>query len=91
MTTRSPRYYVSAAFWARDAYLWSFPGILHIDPAAARECLTLGLTRYWSNLPNHALYIDGTNLYPGFELDELCSWFWPSPVPQSHQRLGLCG
>ena len=75
MTTRSPRYYVSAAFWARDAYLWSFPGILHIDPAAARECLTLGLTRYWSNLPNHALYIDGTNLYPGFELDELCSWF----------------
>jgi len=75
MTTRSPRYYVSAAFWARDAYLWSFPGVLHIDSAAAREYLTLGLTRYWRNLPNHALYIDGTDLYPGFELDELCSWF----------------
>lgn len=75
MTTRSPRYYVSAAFWARDAYLWALPGVLHLDPQAAREYLTLGLTRYWRNLANHALYIDGTELYPGFELDELCSWF----------------
>ena len=75
MTTRSPRYYVSAAFWARDAYLWSFPGVLHIDQEVAREYLELGLTRYWRNLAHHALYIDGTELYPGFELDELCSWF----------------
>ncbi|MBE3598506.1 MAG: hypothetical protein IMX02_06805 [Limnochordaceae bacterium] len=25
VTSRSPRYYVSAAFWARDTLLWSFP------------------------------------------------------------------
>ncbi len=75
MTTRSPRYYVSAAFWARDAYLWSFPGVLHVDPQAAKNFLTLGLARYWRNRANHALYIDGTDLYPGFELDEFCSWF----------------
>ena len=24
---------------------------------------------------NHALYIDGTDLYPGFELDEFCAVF----------------
>jgi len=25
VTSRSPRYYVSAAYWDRDAMLWSFP------------------------------------------------------------------
>ena len=28
VTSRSPRYYVSAAFWGRDCLLWSFPGVL---------------------------------------------------------------
>ena len=74
MTTRSPRYYVSAAFWARDAYLWSLPGLLLVDPEAAREALWAGSTVYWEHLSKHSLYIDGTELYPGFELDELCSW-----------------
>ena len=40
-----------------------------------QELLDLGLARYWRNCTNHALYIDGTDLYPGFELDEFCSWF----------------
>src|SRR5690554_233371 len=74
MTTRSPRYYVSAAFWARDAYLWSLPGLLLVDPEAAKEALCTGFTAYWEHLGKHSLYIDGTELYPGFELDELCSW-----------------
>ena len=75
MTTRSRRYYVSAAFWARDAYLWSFPGVLHMDHATARKYLELGFTRYWRHRGNHALYIDGTDLYPGCELDEFCAVF----------------
>jgi len=28
VTSRSPRYYVSAAYWDRDAMLWSFPALL---------------------------------------------------------------
>ena len=30
VTSRSPRYYVSAAYWDRDAMLWS-PGLLDVD------------------------------------------------------------
>jgi len=52
LTSRSPRYYVSGAFWERDCFLWSLPAIQF-----------------------HAHYIDGTVLYPGFELDEAASYF----------------
>ncbi len=31
MTSRSRSYYVCAAYWARDACLWSFPGLLLVD------------------------------------------------------------
>ena len=44
VTSRSPRYYVSAAYWDRDAMLWSFPGLLDIDPPMAREALEYALT-----------------------------------------------
>ena len=37
MTSRSPRYYVSAAYWDRDSLLWAFPAILTVDAAYARE------------------------------------------------------
>ena len=40
MTSRSPRYYVSAAYWDRDSLLWAFPAILTVDVAYAREILT---------------------------------------------------
>ncbi|MFS8627782.1 MAG: glycoside hydrolase family 125 protein [Limnochordales bacterium] len=73
VTSRSPRYYVSAAFWARDAYLWSFPGVLLLDPERAREMVLVGFGRYLRNVAEHSLYIDGSVLYPGFELDELCA------------------
>jgi hypothetical protein len=39
VTSRSPRYYVSAAYWDRDAMLWSFPGLLDVDASLAREAL----------------------------------------------------
>lgn len=74
VTSRSPRYYVSAAFWARDAYLWSFPGMLLTDPERAREMVLAGFGRYLRHAGVHSLYIDGTELYPGFELDELCAY-----------------
>ena len=71
LTSRSPAYYVSSAFWSRDCFLWAFPGILYADAAIARKILLTGFSRYINNIGIHALYIDGRVLYPGFELDEL--------------------
>lgn len=75
MTSRSPRYYVSGAFWERDSFLWSFPAIKLIDRelynTVAREMIIL----HSKNAGDHAHYIDGTVLYPGFELDEAASHF----------------
>jgi hypothetical protein len=76
VTSRSPEYYVKGAFWARDAFLWSFPALLLADRALAREALVAGLTRYVVHGPFHACYLDGRPLYPGFELDELAAPLW---------------
>ncbi len=76
VTSRSPAYYVKGAFWARDAFLWSFPALLLTDRELAREALVLGLTRYAACGPFHACYLDGRPLYPGFELDELAAPLW---------------
>ena len=73
MTSRSPRYYVSAAYWDRDSLLWSFPAIVLTDAAYAREILMHVFTRQIRNVGQHSRYIDGTLLEPGFELDELCA------------------
>ena len=71
MTSRSPRYYVSAAYWDRDSMLWSFPAILDVDSSLAKEALTHVFTRQSRNIGVHSRYIDGSVLEPGFELDEL--------------------
>lgn len=73
VTSRSARYYVSAAYWDRDSLLWSFPSILMVDHAYAREMLLYVFTRQAKNFGMHSRYIDGTLLEPGFELDELCA------------------
>lgn len=73
MTSRSPRYYVSAAYWDRDSLLWAFPAILAVDSAYAREILTYVFRRQARNFGVHSRFIDGTMLEPGFELDELCA------------------
>lgn len=73
VTSRSPRYYVSAAYWDRDSLLWSFPAILLADPETAKEMLHYVFTRQIRNIGIHSRYIDGTLLEPGFELDELCA------------------
>jgi len=72
-TSRSPRYYVSAAYWDRDSLLWAFPAVLAVDAAYAREILAYVFTRQARNIGVHSRYIDGTVLEPGFELDELCA------------------
>lgn len=72
-TSRSSRYYVSAAYWDRDSLLWSFPSVLMADPEYAREMLMYVFTRQIKNIGIHSRYIDGTLLEPGFELDELCA------------------
>jgi hypothetical protein len=76
VTSRSPLYYVSAAFWARDALLWSFPGLLLTDPVLAREALVTAFARHGGprNAGIHAHYINGVVLYPGFELDQLAAF-----------------
>lgn len=73
VTSRSPRYYVSAAYWDRDSLLWSFPSIVLVDAEAAEEMLRYVFTRQIRNIGIHSRYIDGTLLEPGFELDELCA------------------
>lgn len=73
VTSRSPRYYVSAAYWDRDSLLWSFPSILLTDADYAREMLDYVFTVQIRNVGIHSRYIDGTVLEPGFELDELCA------------------
>lgn len=73
MTSRSPRYYVSAAYWDRDSLLWSFPAILMADKEYAAEILHYVFTKQIRNVGIHSRFIDGTVLEPGFELDELCA------------------
>jgi len=70
VTSRSPRYYVSAAYWDRDAMLWSFPGLLDIDPPMAAQALEYALTTQLPNTGTHSRFIDGIVLEDGFQLDE---------------------
>ena len=72
VTSRSPRYYVSAAYWDRDTLLWAFPAILEVDTKLARQMLGYVATIQKRNIGIHSRYIDGTILEAGFELDELC-------------------
>jgi hypothetical protein len=71
MTSRSNRYYVSAAYWDRDALLWSFPALLDTDVERAREALGYALGTQARNIGIHSRFIDGVVLEDGFELDEL--------------------
>lgn len=70
-TSKSSRYYVAGAYWARDTLLWAFPAVLRLDAALARQVLHKAFTTYHRQGANHALYLNGGCLYPGFELDQL--------------------
>ena len=75
LTSRSPRYYVSGAFWERDSFLWSFPAIKLVDEELYYKLIREMILLHSKNAGDHAHYIDGTVLYPGFELDEAASYF----------------
>jgi len=75
VTSRSPEYYVSGAYWDRDAFLWSFPAILIIDDRRAREMLDYAFKIQGKNFGVHSRQINGNMLECGFELDELCAPF----------------
>ncbi|SDR57703.1 Protein of unknown function [Rhizobiales bacterium GAS113] len=70
VTSRSPRYYVSAAYWDRDSMLWSFPALLRFDPEMAREALAHALGPQLRNTGIHSRFIDGVVLEDGFQLDQ---------------------
>ena len=74
VTSRSPKYYVSAAYWDRDSLLWAFPAIVEADINVAKEIIEYISTIQARNIGIHSRFIDGTVLEPGFELDELCSF-----------------
>ncbi|MCL6614674.1 MAG: hypothetical protein K6U03_08705, partial [Firmicutes bacterium] len=74
VTSRSPRYYVSAAFWARDVLLWALPGLILVDRARGREALLYAFSVGARHPGDHAEYLDGRRLYPGFELDEAAAF-----------------
>lgn len=73
LTSKSGRYYVSGAYWARDCMLWAFPALLRADRRLAEEALLAACTTYLKEGANHALYLNGVSLYPGFELDQLAA------------------
>jgi len=73
VTSRSSRYYVSGAYWARDCMLWAYPALLRYDPELARDALLAACSTYLKEGANHALYMNGVSLYPGFELDQLAA------------------
>ena len=71
MTSRSHRYYVSSAYWDRDALLWLYPFLVRNDKALAESLLRYAFGRQLANTGIHSRYISGQILEFGFELDEL--------------------
>lgn len=71
LASKSPRYYVSSAYWARDFIFWSLPVIEYFDKERAKSLIETVLEKYWKNKGIHALYLDGRILYEGFEMDQL--------------------
>ncbi|RIH82494.1 Metal-independent alpha-mannosidase [Meiothermus luteus] len=74
LTSRSPHYYVSGAYWARDALLWFFPALLRVDLGRARKVLRAAFLRHARWPGEHAQYLSGPPLYPGFELDQAAAY-----------------
>jgi uncharacterized protein len=73
LTSRSPRYYVSGAYWDRDTLLWSLPSLLVQDAPWARKVLEYVFGVQGRNFGVHSRCLNGAVLEPGFELDEWCA------------------
>ncbi|MCX7784592.1 MAG: glycoside hydrolase family 125 protein [Meiothermus sp.] len=74
LTSRSPHYYVSGAYWARDGLLWFFPALLKADRKRAKAVLKSVFRRFARWPGEHAQYLSGPPLYPGFELDQAAAY-----------------
>lgn len=73
MTSRSHRYYVSAAYWDRDSLLWLYPFLVRNDADHALELLKYAFGPQLLHAGIHSRQIGGQVLEYGFELDELCA------------------
>lgn len=73
MTSRSHRYYVSAAYWDRDSLLWLYPFLVRNDRDYALELLRYALGPQLRHAGIHSRQIGGQILEYGFELDELAA------------------
>ncbi|MDX2175828.1 MAG: glycoside hydrolase family 125 protein [Candidatus Sumerlaeia bacterium] len=73
MTSRSHRYYVSAAYWDRDSLLWLYPFLVRNDAGWAAELLGYAFGPQLRHAGIHSRQIGGQVLEYGFELDELCA------------------
>ena len=80
VTSRSPRYYVSAAYWDRDSLLWSFPAILEVDQALAREMLYYVSPGRSGTSGSTA----GTLMEPSLNLDSSSMSSAPPFLPSTH-------
>ena len=78
VTSRSPRYYVSAAYWDRDAMLWSFPALLDIDPPMARDALEYALTTQFATPVRTAASLTASSLKTVFNSTKLLHQSSPS-------------
>jgi hypothetical protein len=85
MTSRSHRYYVSAAYWDRDSLLWLYPFLVRNDPDHALQLLRYAYGTQLANAGIHSRDIRGQILEYGFELDELCA-----PLIALGEWLALC-
>ncbi len=73
MTSRSHRYYVSAAYWDRDSLLWLYPFLVRNDRDHALDLLRYAFGPQLRHAGIHSRQIGGQILEYGFELDELCA------------------
>jgi len=75
LASKSPKYYVSSAYWARDFIFWTLPVLEKFDKNRSKALIETILKKYWKNKGIHALYMDGRILYDGFELDQFAYYF----------------
>jgi len=54
LTSRSPRYYVSGAFWERDCFLWSLPAIKLVCPQLYQHLAREMILMHSKNPGDHA-------------------------------------
>ncbi|MBM3450118.1 MAG: hypothetical protein FJX78_03910, partial [Armatimonadetes bacterium] len=68
VTSRSPRHGNCGIFRARDALLWSLPGLCVQEPAWAGDLLLDFYESTWPQGGDHGLYLHGAPMFPADDL-----------------------